>query len=473
EAADAPPAAGDLAYVMHTSGSTGRPKGVMIEHGSLMGFVRWMTGICQVNSHTRFGFTSSYAFDISCFPLFLPLLAGGALILAPGPPSQAALRALTAEHHVDTLALTPSHLNLVVPNHGPAFPLRVLLLGGELLTPAAVRSAHAAFGTDCRVINAYGPTEATVAVLAHTVDGSETGTSVPIGLPSPYAKVDLLGEDGKPIGSQPSDTGRSGEIVVHGAQVARGYLDPAAGGLLAFPTRLDGTRSYRTGDLGRRLARGAIEFAGRIDEQVKIAGHRVEPAEVVAALEAHTAVHRAVVVLRRRPRSGAAVLCAYVEPHVEESDAPAVSADLPRVLRAELTRTLPAHLIPAHVVVVDRVPHTVSGKTDPDALPDPFAPKLIAPARIVPSMTTVEACVRQHWAAILGVDGTRLTAYSDFHALGGDSLALIEMVTAISSDLLTGRQTQWFMSRLDRLVGDLTLKRVCACVTTAREAAIT
>ncbi|WP_051779439.1 amino acid adenylation domain-containing protein [Streptomyces sp. NRRL S-241] len=467
---DAPAAAvlrpADLAYVIHTSGSTGRPKGVQIEHGSLMGFVRWMTGVCRVTGRTRFGFASSYAFDISCFPLFLPLLAGGTVVLAPGAPSPAALRALVAEHRADTLALTPSHLALLgAASGGPTHRLRTLLLGGEPLTPTAVRSAHAAFGADCRVINAYGPTEATVAVLAHPVAGDEDGATVPIGLPGPYAEVDLVTEDGDAIGSGPADTGRTGEIVIRGTQVARGYLGPPDGRPSPFTTGPDGVRAYRTGDLGRRLADGGIEFAGRIDEQVKIAGHRVDPAEVVAALEAHPAVHRAVVAPRRRPHSTAAVLCAYVLP--EATADPAVRADLARALRAELSGTLPAYLVPAHVLVIDTLPSTVSGKADLDALPDPFAHT----EPVAPPHATLEARVRHHWAEILGVDSALLTADSDFHALGGDSLALVEMLTAVSSDLLTPGQAQRFTGRLDCLVRNLTLGQVCTHLTAAREEA--
>ncbi|MFD5409318.1 amino acid adenylation domain-containing protein [Streptomyces nojiriensis] len=476
----AAPAAADLAYVIHTSGSTGRPKGVQIEHGSLMGFVRWMTGVCRVTGRTRFGFASSYAFDISCFPLFLPLLAGGTVVLAPGAPSPAALRALVAEHGADTLALTPSHLALLgaagngragdgragdgpagdAPTHRP----RTLLLGGEPLTPTAVRSAHAAFGSDCRVINAYGPTEATVAVLAHTVDGRESGATVPIGLPGPYARVDLVTEDGESIGSGPGDTGRTGEIVVRGVQVARGYLGPSDGRPSPFSTGPDGVRAYRTGDLGRRLADGCVEFAGRIDEQVKIAGHRVDPAEVVAALEAHPAVHRAVVVPRRRPHSTASVLCAYVLPAVDD---PAVRAELARALRTELTRTLPTYLVPAHVMVIDTLPSTVSGKADVDAFPDPFAHTASTPGG--PAPATLEARVRHHWAEVLGVDGALLSADSEFHALGGDSLALVEMLTAVSSDLLTPGQATRFTGRLDCLVRNMTLDQVCEHLAAARE----
>ncbi|MFB6820712.1 amino acid adenylation domain-containing protein [Streptomyces virginiae] len=466
---------GDLAYVVHTSGSTGRPKGVQIEHGSLMGFVRWMTEVCHVTDRTRFGFASSYAFDISCFPLFLPLTAGGTIVLAPGPPSPATLRELVAGHRADTLALTPSHLALLGAAGGDPTPrLRTLLLGGESLTPTAVRSARAAFGADCRVINGYGPTEATVAVLAHTVDGAESGATVPIGRPGPYARVDLVTEDGESIGSGPGDTGRTGEIVVRGTQVARGYLGPPDGRPSPFTTGPDGLRAYRTGDLGRRLADGSVEFAGRIDEQVKIAGHRVDPAEVVAALEAHPAVHRAVVVPRRRPHSTAVVLCAYVLP-IHPGD-PEAGGDLGGALRTELTGTLPAYLVPAHVVVIDALPSTVSGKTDLEAFPDPFArsaPAAADPATVVEPDTVdaVDARVRHHWAEVLGVDGELLSADSDFHALGGDSLALVEMLAAVSSDLLTPDQARQFTGRLDCLVRDLTLGQVCAHLTAAREEA--
>ncbi|MEU3771876.1 non-ribosomal peptide synthetase [Streptomyces sp. NPDC032472] len=498
-AATAPaPAPDDLAYVMHTSGSTGRPKGVLVEHRGLVAFVRWMTELCRVGEATRFGFAASYAFDISCFPLFLPLLAGGTAVLAPDAPSPAVLRALVGEHRADTLALTPSHLALLGGDGGGR--LRTLLLGGEELTPAAVRSAYAAFGTGCRVINGYGPTEATVACLAHVVDDTETGSSLPLGTPGPGTRVDLVTEDGEILGTGPGDTGRTGEIVVRGVQVARGYLGHTAeepGASSPFTTGPDGVRAYRTGDLGRRLPGGAVAFAGRADGQVKIAGYRIEPAEVTAALEALPGVARAAVTVRRRPPSGsrcaapapaptAAVLVAYAVPTATATDdtattdddtgtAPAVTAD---DLRAELARRLPGHLVPAHVVTVEALPTTVSGKTDFDALPDPFAAAPAASpdpdpdaAGPPPTQAALRTRVAGHWAAVLGVDAAGLGADSDFQALGGDSLALVEMLSAVSADLLTPDQARRFTEDLACLVRDLTLGQVCARLTAAREEA--
>ncbi|MFE2551986.1 amino acid adenylation domain-containing protein [Streptomyces sp. NPDC059355] len=467
------PAPEDLAYVIHTSGSTGRPKGVQIEHRALAGFVHWMTRVCRVDARTRFGFASSYGFDISCFPLFLPLLAGGTIVLAPDAPSRATLRRLVTDHRADALALTPSHLPFLsdADAGGDAGGVRTLLLGGEPLTPAAVRSARTAFGPDCRIINGYGPTEATVVCLAHVVDDARptTAATLPIGTPGPYARVDLVTEDGERIGTGAEDTGRTGEIVVSGAQVARGYLGPPDGGPSPFAEHEDGTRTYRTGDLGRRLPGGEVEFAGRIDGQLKIAGHRIEPAEIVAALEARPEVSRAAVAARRRPHTTTPVLCAYVVPRAE---APHGGPGLPETLRSALAALLPAAMVPAHVVTVDAIPSTVGGKADLDALPDPFttAP---APARAVApdgaEPATLRARVAAHWSAILAVEPARLSAESDFQALGGDSLALVEMLTAVSEDLLEPAQARRFMAGLDCLVRNLTLAQLCAHLTAARE----
>ncbi|MFD7082406.1 amino acid adenylation domain-containing protein [Streptomyces sp. NPDC059918] len=473
------PAPGDLAYVIHTSGSSGRPKGVQIEHRSLAGFVHWMTRVCRVDARTRFGFASSYGFDISCFPLFLPLLAGGTVVLAPDAPSRATLRRLVTDHRADTLALTPSHLPLLTDAGAGTGTgtgtgtggIRTLLLGGEPLTPAAVRTARTAFGPDCRIINGYGPTETTVACLAHVVDDAHPTASatLPIGTPGPYARVDLVTEDGERIGTAAEDAGRTGEIVVTGPQVARGYLGAPDGRPSPFTEAEDGTRTYRTGDLGRRLPGGAVEFAGRIDGQLKIAGHRIEPAEIVAALEARPGVSRAVVAVRRRPHTTTPVLCAYVVPR---ADAPYDTA----ALRSALTALLPAAMVPAHIIRVDAIPGTVSGKADLDALPDPFtftSASSPVPAPVHdpagPAPAALQARVAAHWSAILAVDTARLSADSDFQSLGGDSLALVEMLTAVSGDLLEPAQAGRFMAGLDCLVRNLTLGQVCAHLTAARE----
>ncbi|MGH8921141.1 MAG: AMP-binding enzyme, partial [Actinomycetes bacterium] len=239
-----------------------------------------------------------------------------------------------------------------------------------------------------------------------------------------------------------------------------------------------------TGDLGRRLPDGAIAFAGRADGQLKIAGHRVEPAETVAVLESHPAVRRAVVTARRRTPATAPVLCAYVVPSAPGPDLP--GPDVPglvALLRTALTDRLPAHLVPTHLVLVEEIPSAVTGKADLDALPDPFtghpsppgpdtAPDPDhTPARATaPGPDDLRVRVARHWAAVLGTDtGAALAPGADFQDLGGDSLSLIEMLTAVSSDLLNRAQADHFMSRLESLVREVTLDQVCAHIEAARE----
>ncbi|MFI9270846.1 amino acid adenylation domain-containing protein [Kitasatospora sp. NPDC052896] len=454
------PAPEQLAYVIHTSGSTGRPKGVQIEHRSLLAFVRWAAGLCQVNDRTRFAFLSSYAFDISCFPLFLPLLAGGTTVLVPGEPNRPALHALLARHRADTLAVTPAHLDLVEHFDLDLSGLRTLLVGGERFTLAAAERARARLAPDCRIVNAYGPTEASVACLAHVLDGTERGPSVPIGHPGPAARVEL-DESADPVPG-------IGEILVSGVQLARGYLGRPELDAERFQVGADGVRRYRTGDLGRRLPCGAIEFVGRTDEQLKIAGHRIEPAEVRTALEAQPEVLRAAVTVRARPGGGPA-LCGYV---VTGPDATTSGP----ALRDRLAARLPGHLVPAVIVPVAELPTTVGGKTDFAALPDPFAtPRPVAVARPtggdVEQPTggdTVTERVAVLWARTLGVDRRTVDGRSDFQQLGGDSLAVLEMLAAVAGELLGPADTDRLMAEIGDSLAELTLDRVAGAVRRAR-----
>ncbi|MGP3983993.1 amino acid adenylation domain-containing protein [Streptomyces sp. KR80] len=518
------PAPESLAYIIHTSGSTGRPKGVQIEHGSLAGFLRWAAELCRIDATTRFAFLSSYAFDITCFPVFLPLLAGGAVVLLPGEPTRTALQNVLHEGRVNTVAVTPSHLDLIERFDLAPGNVRTLLIGGEQFTVTAADRARRRFGADCRIVNAYGPTEATVACLAHVLDGTEPGPAVPIGHPGPYAQVELMASAGRRVGLE--EAGMVGEIVVSGIQLARGYLGRPDLDAERFVVGEDGVRRYRTGDLGRRLPDGGIEFVGRTDDQIKIAGHRIEPAEIETALEGHPAVRRAAVTVRTRPDGAGPTLCAYVVedtpevraagadngalradagPVAQDPGQPSPSttaAELGAVLREYLATQLPAYLVPAAVLPVADLPSTVSGKVDFAALPDPYAgvpdrntavsdpstalpDPSTAPSELVgvpsetvaapaasptagtdpgPPMSAVEDRVAGIWSRILQVDRRLLGRAADFTQLGGDSLAVLEMLSAVASEVLDPGQEAQFMDELEHLVDDLTLERVCAAV---------
>ncbi|MET7619802.1 non-ribosomal peptide synthetase [Streptomyces sp. NPDC005408] len=461
--AAAAPGPDDLAYVIYTSGSTGKPKGVQIEHRSLVNVVGWIAPFLRCDEQTRAAYSFSPGFDLSMMQIFPPLLHGGAVVPVPGELDHVKLREMYSGLRANTLALTPTHLELADRLGLRAAGIRALHAGGENLTTATSRRARASFGPDCLIVNIYGPTEATVACTVAVVGDDSSRASAPIGVPVHRTSVAVLDEQQHEVRD-----GELGELYVTGVQLARGYLgrpDLTADRFVYLP---DGRRAYRTGDLVLRLPDGQLEYAGRIDAQVKIRGHRVEPAEVEAALTALPDVAQAAVVARRRHPAGPPVLCAYVVP----AEGTAVIDEA--AVRAELERTLPSHLVPSVVCAVLGLPVTASGKTDRNALPNPFDEADGAAAEpgrpAVPEGTGgapgpgTTAVIAGIWSRILHCDATRLDASSDFHALGGDSLAVLEMLAALGDELLGKAMEQQFLARLGSLSENLTLGRVVETV---------
>lgn len=468
----AAPGPDDLAYVIYTSGSTGKPKGVQIEHRSLVNVAGWIAPFLRCDEQTRVAYSFSPGFDLSMMQIFPPLLHGGAVVPVPGELDHVKLREMFSGRQANTLALTPTHLELAARLDLRPAGIRALHVGGENLTTGTGQWARASFGPDCLIVNIYGPTEATVACTAAVVGDDASRASTPIGVPVHRTSVAVLDEQRQEVRD-----GELGELYVTGVQLARGYLgrpDLTADRFVYLP---DGRRAYRTGDLVRRLPDGQLEYAGRIDTQVKIRGHRVEPGEVEAALTALPDIAQAAVVARRRHHAGPQALCAYVVPAegAEVLDEAAV--------RAELERSLPSHLVPSVVCTVPGLPETASGKTDRNALPNPFdeaaaepgkqaAPG--APANTTPAGTgsapgpATAAVTAGIWSRILHCDATRLDASADFHALGGDSLAVLEMLSALGDELLGQAMEQQFLAQLGSLSENLTLGRVVETVDALR-----
>ena len=429
------------AYVIYTSGSTGQPKGVEIEHRSLAAYAAWALPRYGVTSATHFALFTSMAFDLSATTIFLPLLAGGSLTLIPGvltaPKLQAAL-----DGGVNALKLTPTHLDLIV-GFGPATGgLDLLVVGGEQLPGPLAMRAKRLFGEACTIVNEYGPTEATVGCVIHTFDprSDDPAQAVPIGRPTPGTSVVLVAADRRPV-----PPGAIGEVHLIGTQLARGYLNRPELTAARF-VRLRGERAYRTGDLARRRPDGLLEYLGRADEQLKIRGHRVEPAEVVHALEGHAAVARAVVFAGGHQST--AQLYAFVLPQ-----APVTEADL----RSHLAATLPPYLVPAKVTVIEQLPTTASGKLDTHALLEAAAGTR-APTPPEPSTDPVTAAIARTWTDILGVpvDGNNLAA--DFHQLGGDSVSMLRMLHQIAD--LNPIAGQRLLANADAVVATPTLATV-------------
>jgi len=407
-------APGNVAYVLYTSGSTGQPKGVVVEHRNVVNFVHGMIGMWGIGPGRVVLQFASFAVDASVPDMFMPLLGGARLVLASpetlhSPPR---LAALMRDARITFACLPPAVLDLLSGD----FPdLDVLMAGGEQL-PAEV--ARRWIRPGLRVVNSYGPTEATVAA-AHAELDAATPMPPPIGFPSPpNCRVYVLDQHLNPV-----PVGVTGELHIGGAGVARGYLnrpdltrekfipDPFAVG--------QGERLYKTGDLGRRRPDGSIEFLGRVDNQVKIHGMRIELGEIEAALAAHVAVAQAIVTLVSGP-AGDAELAAYLRP------VPGRQPD-PAALRAYLARALPAAMIPAHLIIVTEFPLTASGKVDRMALPAP--PRRAADVRKVPE-TPAETMLAGLYGTLLGT--TQVGATDSFFDLGGNSLSAMRLVDMIN-----------------------------------------
>ncbi|WND83122.1 non-ribosomal peptide synthase/polyketide synthase [Lysobacter capsici] len=411
------------AYVIYTSGSTGKPKGVTVAHRSAAHYFAW----CR---HAYFGAgdgasgngngsatTLSAAFDGSVTVLFAPLLAGQPLTLIETDKEFAGLLARQPAGGYELLKLTPAHLKLLNATLEPGAPppARTLLLGGEALVPADLAYWQQRY-PDVRLINEYGPTEATVGCSTYEVDADmRDATAVSIGRPIWNARLYVLDER-----LRPQPCGVAGELYIAGAGLARGYLNRpglSAERFVADPF-VDGERMYRTGDLARWRADGRLDYLGRIDHQVKIRGYRIELGEIEAALAQAGFAHNAVIA--REDHAGQKQLVAYI------AIAGSAADDFdPAALRARLGKRLPDYMVPAAFVVLDELPLTGNGKLDRKALP---APQLRSVGERAPR-NAAETLLCELFADILHLP--RVSIDDNFFALGGDSIGSTQLVSRL------------------------------------------
>jgi aspartate racemase len=415
-----------LAYVMYTSGSTGRPKGVMVEHRGIVRLVRG-TNYCRFGPDEVFLQFAPMSFDASTFEIWGALLNGSQLVLMP--PKSSSLEELEVavrRHSVTTLWLTASLFHLMVEERPEGLrPLRQLLAGGDVLSPRHVRIFLKHAG-DTSLINGYGPTENTTFTSCHTIsaDGA-VSESIPIGKPISNTQVYLLDEQLNPV-----SPGETGELYTAGDGVARGYLndpDATADKFLTDPfTDEPHQRMYRTGDLARWRTDGTIEFLGRGDNQVKILGYRIEPAEIETVLQRHSHVKQACVVAKME--NGGKRLAAYF--------IPSNSGPTPEELRDFVASQLPQHMVPAFFVALPTFPLSEHGKVDRGALAKlEIAPKQESRA-VGLQDSQLERTLGELWQRILQVPHVGLD--DNFFDLGGDSLLLV----AVHSNLQKILQTE-------------------------------
>lgn len=409
--ADPAPAAtvDNLAYVIYTSGSTGMPKGVMVQHGSLANYIRAANLAYEIGPKDRVLQFSSFSFDASVEEIFTCLTSGATLVLRDGeaPKAPAEFLQECVEKKLTVLDLPTAYWHEVVSaGWAAAGDLRLVIIGGDKALVERVERWTREVGPRIRLVNTYGPTEATIVATMSNLDGVTTGA--PIGKPVANTSAYVLDQRLEPV-----ITGARGELYLGGANVSRGYLgDPRMTAEKFIPDPFSvapGARLYRTGDLARRRHDGQIEFLGRVDQQVKIRGHRIEPAEIEAALLRHDAVREAVVVASEQR------LAAYITVDLQ-AGCGAIE------LRNFLAERVPQHLIPASFTFVNALPRLPGGKIDRRALPRPHVVKeegYIAPR------TAVERAVCDLWREVLRLD--QVGIHDNFFALGGDSILSIQV----------------------------------------------
>jgi amino acid adenylation domain-containing protein len=413
---------GQLAYVIHTSGSTGQPKGVAVIQQDVVRLLldpQW-----TVERHARVLLVAPYAFDVSTYEIWMPLLHGCQVVIAPpGRLDPPALHQLITTYRITGLHLTAGWFRVLAEEAPHTLTgLREILTGGDVITPAAVRQVLDAC-PDIVVHAMYGATEATVFSAHHLLTrDTQLGKLVPVGDVLTAIRIHILDDR-----LTPTPAGVIGELYLAGQGLARGYLAQpglTAERFVADPMGPPGSRMYRTGDLARRNSEGLIEFAGRKDSQVKILGFLVDLAEVEAALADYPGLAQLVVLARERD-DGNKQLIGYVVPEPGGLDLAA--------LRAHARTKLPGYMVPAAFVRLDALPLTANGKLDRAAMPEPDFDH--APASRTPQ-TPLQQILCEIFSSLLDVPQVGID--DSFFELGGQSLQAMRLCNRIGATVGIG-----------------------------------
>ncbi|TGE21487.1 amino acid adenylation domain-containing protein [Hymenobacter aquaticus] len=406
----------DLAYVIYTSGSTGNPKGVMIEHRSVVSFFENIPLALGLRDVQALAATTEFTFDISVLEILGTLCSGKRLVLFDDATlaDPAVLYEALAASEADGLQLTPSRLRqlLAVQDQVPA-NIKVLLVGAEPLTQKLYdKLRHSAV----QAINVYGPTETTIWSTSLTLDHSEQLT---IGGPLMGEKIYIL-DDSLAL----TPIGIPGEICIGGSGIARGYLNRpelTAEKFIANPFVAE-ERIYRTGDLGKWLPDGTIEFIGRKDYQVKVRGYRIELGEIEAALLKNPAISAATTTVTEN-EDGEKDIVAYVV-----SSEPQTAASL----RSFLKEKLPVYMVPSYFVQLEALPLNTSGKVDKKALPAVGGASLPSEVEYVAPRTELERVLARAWEAVLLKENASVK--ENFFDAGGNSIKSIRLLSRLKAD---------------------------------------
>ncbi len=453
---------GNLAYVIFTSGSTGQPKGVLVTHRNVVRLMQATQPWFRFDERDVWTMFHSVAFDFSVWEIYGALLHGGRLVIVPYLVSRSpeAFHELLLAEQVTVLNQTPTAFQQLIrvdaENDGTChLALRFVIFGGEKLQMSSLAEWFDRHGdVHPQLVNMYGITETTVHVTYRPLTTADVRAPSMIGVPIPDLQVHLLDEDLRPVADSVP-----GELFVGGAGVARGYLNRpelTAERFIPDPFRDEPhARLYRTGDCGRRLRGGDIEYLGRADDQLKIRGFRIEPGEIEAALLQVEGIRQAAVVARDVHAGDTRLVACLVGQSDMATDA---------VIRAALSQTLPVHMYPARYVWLESLPLTENSKLDRRALP--AWPAEVEPHRAaelgVAPRTPLEEKLAAIWCDLLSLDG--VTVHDNFFELGGDSLTAMQVVATVRQALGVTVPVGFFFA-------SPTLAKLAEAITTAAEGA--
>ncbi|MFK8104082.1 MAG: amino acid adenylation domain-containing protein, partial [Saprospiraceae bacterium] len=419
----------DLSYLIYTSGSTGQPKGVMIEQQGLVSFLWAIQEILQMKPEESFLAISTYSFDIAYLEMYLPLLLGAKVILAPAEIKMDGqqLQALIAKTKPNYLQATPANWQLLLDSGWKNEEGLDILCGGEAIKEK-LKQKLTSLGNH-RVFNLYGPTETT---LWSTIKRLTLDEAITVGKPIPNVEVYILTPTNEIEPVTTNDLcpiGVVGEICIGGDGLARAYLnqpDLTQEKFVANPFRTaTNARLYRTGDLGRWLPNGELECLGRVDDQVKIRGHRIELGEIESVLQQVSGVEQCVV-LATEDTTATKILVAYLSTKGASDD------EFQEAIRSHLKTKLPAYMMPSLIKAVESFPLTPNGKVDRKRLPQ-RASKTLLSTTYVAARNEVERKLVEIWKGLLGME--QIGIHDNFFELGGHSLLVGRLVAELQKSL--------------------------------------
>ena len=427
----------DLAYIIYTSGTTGNPKGVMVEHQSLVNYASFANKTYIKGEKVSLPLYTSISFDLTVTSIFTPLISGNTIVTYPDNEKSLPLEDVLSDNQIQILKATPSHLKMLkeycmLKEFDYFSNIKMLIVGGEALTTQLARYIYNLFDEKVEIYNEYGPTEATVGCMIYKYDvEKDKRQTVPIGIPVDNTQIYLLDKYLKPV-----PTGVAGEIYISGDSLARGYLFNSQltwEKFIANPFILN-QKMYKSGDLGKRLPDGNIEFIGRIDQQIKINGHRIEIEEIEQQLLKHQDV-KEVVVVHKDESIYAYVVLDESENHVMAFRDSIMANPLTvndqiiqnRIsnIKQHLLIHLPYYMLPKHIIAIDSIPLTKNGKLNYSLLPNPDKRENVKEK----PTNDIQQVMISIWQDVL--NETQIGITDNFFELGGDSIKAVQIASRL------------------------------------------